>query len=417
MKFKLWLENDENINLLQKLEPSSTNDKASESLKTKFAEFMNSYEEALRSEHISKDQYKKLKEKFEEALQTSAENKFQDFAREYRQQQANNVQQKKKELEDQGAAYDINDLYRITDPYHLFINELLFANYGQKFKILSKKSNEKFINALPDDIKEACMEIKEYAENYLKFKKVIDDLKSKVKSVSELRSMKKTEVEEKKKRDYFLKPLASRNAMAKLEKSIDDLLTENKENFIREEKQRLLRVADNYFNEFENEPNLDVVKAGKILFANRVDKLFSIDYRNKTLERKPDYEMIADKLAKDQWDSMSQFFKFRMISKISPIVDKKAAENNDFVMEIIRFNTARGILEGEFSFKFTDNSSFFVKHQVVGKLSVGGIYFNQFPTHFRNITTADGTFYNFLPEDQMYPKFVNIAAPRDSSDA
>lgn len=38
MNFKIWFENNENTDLFQNLEPSSTHEKDAESLKAKFAE-------------------------------------------------------------------------------------------------------------------------------------------------------------------------------------------------------------------------------------------------------------------------------------------------------------------------------------------------------------------------------------------
>ena len=414
IKFKLWLENSENneINdLLQKLDASSTD-------KIPFDEFKNLYEEAMKSEYLTKDQYRNLKIKLEKFLNFSTTGKLPDYVYYYMRQKEEENQEKAKKLRDQGISYDWGDISKPKEPFDKFIYSLSSVNLIGQFKIISKKSNQQFIDLLPEDVKEDCNKMRKFLDPYIKIKDKIDDLKSKVKSPAELRSMKKAEIEEKKKRDYFSKPLASLNAIKKLEESIDDVLAKNKENFIKEDKQRLLKIADRYFDEFKKDPSS--VRNIKMLFNHKIINLFSWNRGSHNeilnLQKKPDHDMIANKMAEDEWNSMSRFFKSRMINKISPIVDKKGEDNNDFEMKIINFNTYHGILEGEFSFKFTDNSSFTVKHQVVGKYSITGKYFNQFPTHFKNIKTADGTSYNSLAEDAMYLKFVNISPPKDISE-
>lgn len=413
MNFKTWLENNENTDLFQNLEPSSTHEKNSESLKTKFAEFKKLYEIAINSEHITKDQYKKLKDTFEDSTHHLSQDIFNEFARNYGQQQSQKIQQKQKELNDQGISYDLNTLYRITDPFHLFINELLFANQSQKFKLLDKKPNQKFIDALPENIKQTVMEMKIYAANYLETKKKIDELKSKVKSPAELKTIKKTKEDEEKQKIQFNRPLASKIAVQKLETIIEQLLQEKKQEFLKNYKEHLLQISEFYYNKFKNSPDLDMQKVRNTLMSYSIEKLFTLDRKNNNIEKIENLDQIADNLTNEKWNEMSTFFKSRMIDKISPIVDKKGETNNDFNMNVINISTNHGTLEGIFSFTFSDKSSFVVTHQVVGHMSKNNIPFYRFPTHFKNIKTADGTSYNALPEREMYPKFANIQPPKE----
>ena len=86
---------------------------------------------------------------------------------------------------------------------------------------------------------------------------------------------------------------------------------------------------------------------------------------------------------------------------------EKAKTKNAFVMTTENIGIQGYTIEGNFYFKFSDNSSFRVKHQAVYKISKYGRAFYQFPTHFQNIV-IDGQELKFLPEEEMYMKFVNI---------
>ena len=59
MKFKIWLENDENNDAIKKMEKYA--------IEVKFEKLKQLYEEALNANHLTKDQYRKLKDTFEDS--------------------------------------------------------------------------------------------------------------------------------------------------------------------------------------------------------------------------------------------------------------------------------------------------------------------------------------------------------------
>lgn len=412
MKFKTWLENEEVDNLFQNIKPSSEYPNALQNATTYFEKFKLLFDEASKADYITKDQYKKLKETFEGSLKNKYMDIFHKFAKQYLDEQIKKNQEKMKEMESQGISYDVNDFIYIKDPLYMFVNELFWSNLGQFYKILNKKSNEKFFNTFPEEIKQACMEIKKYAEYYSEAKKKVEDLKSKVKAPSELRAMKKAEEEEKKQKEIFSRPIASRMALEKLERIISNLLPSMKQKFVDSEKENMLRSIEHY----KNIP--DYKKAVEAISKYGFAKFFKIDSTNKKIEEADDIEQKINSALETKWLNVSEFFKVRMNQKITPIVAKKTEKNDNFEMKVIQLYTSGGVIEGRFSFKFADNSSFEVKHQAVSvtrwNRDGGGFTFYRFPTHFNNIVTADGTKYNFLPEREMYPKFANIKPPEDA---
>ena len=400
MKFKIWLENDENNDAIKKMEKYA--------IEGKFEKLKQLYEEALNANHLTKDQYRKLKDTFEDSTSDPYLEDFAKFSKEYDKREY-----EKNKLDPTNYA---PHFILKSNLEHVFISDLRWASGSKRYSLLTKKSNQKYIESFPEEVQQACKGMLAYSMDYIEAKKKIDELKEKVKTPADFKAMKKSEDEERKKKELFMRPLASKMAMGKLSSQVEQVLESKQQEFIESYKNDLLNKFQINSEKVKNYKILnkdDMVKIMRQFMYFNILELFKFDYKNLTIEKVENTNEIVNKLSKNRWDAMSGFFKSRMINKIGPIVDKKAKDNNDFTMKTIEISIDGGKLVGRFNFDFTDQSSFNVKHQVVGYINKNNLGFYRFPTHFQNIKTADGTSYNFLSEEEMYKKFADIEKPKE----
>ena len=230
----------------------------------------------------------------------------------------------------------------------------------------------------------------EYSTNALFLKESILSLKEKIKSPKEIRAIELMAAEKEGSASYDLR------------KQIEKVLSKKKVSYIDGYKKKTSKLVNSFLAENKD---LDFAKALEKLKGFSTAWAIIVNEKYKTMKITSDVSIeIA---AKELWAKMYEFFVRRMIFKISPIVTEKAKTKNAFVMTTENIGIQGYTIEGNFYFKFSDNSSFRVKHQAVYKISKYGRAFYQFPTHFQNIV-IDGQELKFLPEEEMYMKFVNI---------
>ena len=115
---------------------------------------------------------------------------------------------------------------------------------------------------------------------------------------------------------------------------------------------------------------------------------------------------LRDKAKKDA-DFAQRLFLYKNVMKLATILEEKG----NFVNYRINYGRVNGSgFMGEIVFYFADDSSFVVRNKVVGKYSVHGKGFLQFPTTFHAAVLPNGTMMSGQPsEEEMKEVFVKVA--------
>ncbi len=117
----------------------------------------------------------------------------------------------------------------------------------------------------------------------------------------------------------------------------------------------------------------------------------------------PDYREILKKEAISLTDEMLQMFIVKNTKKLSAIA---TAKNNLKDVNIVKSETARGVVEGTLHLSFNDGSHFTVDNKVVQTFSKYGKPFYRFPTTFHNVVMPDGSKMKGVSEESMNEVFT-----------
>lgn len=419
LSFKLWLETADIDNLIQDVEfygrdyVSMQDEKHKGHYEGRLAKVISLIRQA-QNDFITPDDLRFIKDEVSNYVKNlSFFNKFNQFARE-------ESEKRYRGLSDEEKRSQIGQ--KITDPMDLLLNTLWFGmdRYSANKTYFNKKATKQLIEQLPSDIQELIKQYLENCDRVIAVKEKIESLKEKVKKKSEI---KKAQKEAETARVLSMKPIVSINAVEKLTTKVEDFLKGLKDEYINKTKVDLENNAKKFVNENSSLVGVEIDSEKKNELLQSIHNLsisglvkMSYSVRNQSfesIELVPDFKTKLEPKANEMWSNIYEFFKGRMIRKLGPLVDEKAkqTESSDFTFTIISAYVSDYTIEGRFSLKFTDGSSFSVTHQIESSYSIHGKYFLRFPTRFSDITLADGTHFNALSEDILYKKFANIEKP------
>ena len=246
-------------------------------------------------------------------------------------------------------------------------------------------------------------------DNYKNIKKITNDLGKRAKSIvdigMEIRKCKKLskdtkiveqgQLEQKHMEEQALLEPTSQDAWTKTRKMFEDMLEGMRVNYEKGRRKYYNAVrteAEGYVNETRGEMVKSLKeKYGRDCYSNpnsgarEVEQMIESTggYYDAVMKIRKSIEFYIDSRIEEDIQAMFSAFISKNTRKIANIIKDRQLEVTG------EFHNTR--LECDLNFVLEDGARFHMKTQIVDKVSVNGLYFNQFPSTFSEAYKADGT--------------------------
>lgn len=131
-------------------------------------------------------------------------------------------------------------------------------------------------------------------------------------------------------------------------------------------------------------------------FASKYIDHKYVDGKN-TINLKSDWNVIADKEAKEIADMVIESFQHKMAFKLGEVIDRKGGN--------VVINKVGSLMNHTILFKFDDGSSFVMDTKQVIAQSKYNVVFARYPLTFHDVTFADGTKMKTPSAEKMSKEF------------
>jgi hypothetical protein len=195
----------------------------------------------------------------------------------------------------------------------------------------------------------------------------------------------------------FIKPMAAPNASKLAEKFMTDAVDSFKKNLEKDITNNTKSSYDKIKNITDPKkiPDMERDLASMIFITRRVAG-------ETVLELKPNPDKIIQRSIDDSVGNIVGGFISKNVAKLALILQNK---NEPKKHKILNTKINNGLVENSMSFEFEDGSSFILESSVIFKRSNQGKLFLQYPTRFKNVKLADGSYMKMPSEEKMIKEF------------